>query len=286
MTQNPLAGAAMMALGMLLIPVSDGIAKLLLGMTDYQPAFLAWSRFALGICVVAPVALMLGAFRGLGWPFIRGQAVRGALIAATITLIVTGAGKAPLADVFGAFFIGPVVATILAALLLKERVKPLEWWAVALGFAGVMLVIQPSGEMHEGLVWGFVAGCCYGAFLTATRWTANTAPPMAQLAGQLFFGLLFLAPLGVGDLAAHGLQSPGWLIAMGTSSALANLFALFAFRQARAAYLAPVVYVQIIGAMTIGWMVFGDIPDLLAFAGLLLILAAGATRIPYSAFRK
>jgi drug/metabolite transporter (DMT)-like permease len=269
-----------MALAMILLPAGDAIAKHLTALTAYGAGFLAWSRFAVGLALVAPAAAAGGQLRGLDAMFLVRQALRGGLVASAITCVINAVEAAPLADVYGAFFVGPTAAIVLARLLLHEPVRPGEWVAVLLGFAGVLLVVRPTGAVSPGLVWALAAGLCFGGFLVATRWAAGTAPPMAQLAGQLFFGFAFLLPLGIGDLLRFGIEAPGWLIAMALFSALANLLQLFAVRHARAVVLAPVVYLQIVAATAFGWALFGDRPDGWTFAGLLVILTAGLCRVP------
>jgi len=240
----------------------------------------SWSRFVLGVAILLPIALARGWFRGLGWSFYFKQAVRGALVLGAITLILNGLKTIEMADAYGAFFIGPVVATLLARLLLKERVTSKEWIAVALGFAGVLLVVQPSFTMNTGILWALGAGTCYGSFLVATRWSAGSGPPMAQLTAQLMFAALFLMPLGLPDLLEHGVQMPGLLGLQGLLSAAANLLSILALARAPAAWLAPVGYLQIISATSLGWLMFGHQPGGLAVLGLILILAAGVSRIP------
>lgn len=277
---SPAAGIALMALAMILLPAGDAVAKHLTAITAYGAGFLAWSRFVVGLALVAPAAAAGGQLRGLGPMFLVRQALRGGLVASAITCVINAVKTAPLADVYGAFFVGPTAAIVLARLLLKEPVRPREWAAVLLGFAGVLLVVRPTGTVSPGLLWALGAGLSFGGFLVATRWAAGTAPPMAQLTGQLFFGFAFLLPLGLGDLLRHGIEAPGWLIVMALSSALANLLQLFAVRHAGAVVLAPVVYLQIVAATAFGWALFGDRPDGWTFAGLAVILLAGMFRVP------
>ena len=272
-------GYALMAIAMLLLPAGDTFAKLLTQETVYSAGFLAWSRFVVGSVIAVPVAWRLGALSRLGPDFFVRQAIRGGLVAGAITCVIKAVETAPLGDVYGAFFIGPTTAIGLAVILLGERVGWRDWVAVALGFVGVALVVKPTGALSEGLLWALASGCCFGGFLVATRWSAGSAPPMAQLAGQLAFGLLFLAPLGVGDVVTIGLVAPGLLLAQGLISATANLFQLLAVRHAGAARLAPVVYLQILAATTFGWLVFGDRPDAIAALGLATIISAGLFRI-------
>lgn len=279
MNRALLMAVVFMASGMSLIPIGDALAKAISGVSDYSPEFLAWSRFVVGSAIMLPLALFKGSFRGLGKRFYLRQAVRGLLIAMTLVFIITAVSLSPLADVFGAFFIGPVVATILAVILLKEQASWLEWLAVVLGFVGVLLVVQPGGAMSKGLLYALIAGLFYGSFLVATRWAAASGPPMAQLAAQLVFGLIFLAPLGFSDILNHGVQAGTLVVVMGLTSAAANFFSILALARARAAWLAPVVYLQIVVASIISTVVFKDPLNTLAIAGLVLIIFTGLLKL-------
>lgn len=286
MKPSPLLGVLIMAVGMMLLPVGDAMAKVLTEITLYSGAALAWSRFVVGAVLVTPFALAQGAFRGLGWGFVGRQALRGALISGAITSMTTAVGLAPLADVYGAFFIGPSLATILAVVLLNERARWPEWAAVALGLIGAMMVLRPTGQISVGLLFALLGGCFFGSFMVATRWATGTAPPMAQLSGQLIAGLIILVPLGLPGFLQYGLQGTGWILAMGVTSGLANLFQIMAFRHAGAVYLAPIVYTQIIAATVISWAVLGDRPEAWAMAGLVVIVSAAAFKVPWSGLRR
>lgn len=111
--------------------------------------------------------------------------------------MVTAVSHAPLADVFGAFFIAPAIATLLAATILKERVTRLDIISLTLGLIGVLMVARPGAAMNVGLLWALGGGALYGCFNAATRWSAAFAPPLAQIAGQLLFGALFTLPFAV-----------------------------------------------------------------------------------------
>ena len=269
----------MMAMAMVLLPLGDSIAKFLLVITPYGPEFLAWSRFAIGSAMLVPVVVVMGLMRSLGYRFYLAQALRGALVVAAICFIIRALDTTPLADAFGAFFVGPSLATLLAAVLLRERVGALEWTAVLVGFVGVLLVVRPAGEMQPGILWALLGGVSYGGMLVATRWAAGTGAPLAQVAAQFGFGCLFLMPVGVVELTASGVHQPNWLITMCACSVGANLLSVMALSRAPAAFLAPVVYLQIVAATVVSTAVFGDPVDMIAAIGLSLIVAAGLSRI-------
>ncbi len=269
-----------MAVGMVLIPIGDSIAKFLSVNTPYSAGFLAWSRFALGALLITPFALKAVVAADVGWAFYAKHSLRGLLISGTILMIITAVGISPIAEVFGAFFIGPVVAVLLSVILLKESVSRLEWTSVVLGFVGVLLVVQPDSVVSTGLLWALAAGVCYGSFLVATRWTAGSGPPVLQLAVQFYVGFMVLMPFAITDMHLHGLHKPLPIVVMGLTSALANFLSILALARAKAAYLAPMVYLQIVAATAIGVFVFHDQLDTLAVFGLGLILLAGSMKIP------
>ncbi len=267
-----------MALGMVFIPMGDGIAKHLQNVSHYTPTMLSWSRFAIGALLVLPWALATKQLPSLATSnrsFWIKQCVRGLLIAATVTMIVTAVGLSPIADVFGAFFIGPGISVILAHYLLRVPAKVTDWMAVVIGFVGVLMVVQPTGDISPGIPWALASGCCYGAFLVATRWASGSGPPIAQLAAQFSIATIALMPLGLPGFFSQGLVQPGWIFASAFLSGSANLLSILALSAVGNAVLAPVVYLQVVSATLVGLIAFGTIPNQLTALGLLLIVATG-----------
>ena len=274
-----------MTVGMILIPVGDALAKFISTQSAHTPGFLAWSRFAFGVIFLLPVGLVMKVFHGRDRAFYYAQALRGFCISMTLVFIITAVSLSPLADVFGAFFIGPVFATILSVLLLGERVNWLGWLCVIFGFVGVVMVVQPGLQGSTGVYFALLAGIFYGSFLTATRWAADSGPPFAQLLAQMLFGFVFLMPFGINgiyDYSNEDLQTAGLILVMGFTSAAANLASIIALKRASAAYLAPVVYLQVVAATIISVLFFNDSINTLALAGLAVIVFTGILKIPPS----
>ena len=277
---NLLIGLLCMATGMSLIPVGDAIARHISSVSSYSSGFLAWSRFALGMLFIIPLALTTTRPTQLRPGFTVKQITRGILLGCTLVFIIKAVTLSPLADVFGAFFIGPVLTIILSAVLLRETPTTLEWCSVLLGFAGVLLVVQPGFSFSAGMLWALLAGLFYGSFLTATRWAASSGPPVAQLAAQLVVGFLFLLPAGLSGLLQHGFVAGIPIILMAATSAAANYLSIIGLSHAPAAFLAPVIYLQIVGATLIGLFYFKDPINAITISGLVLILLTGLMRIP------
>ena len=182
----------LVALATTAIVCGDTAGKLLTG-AGVQPLFVAWSRFALAALLLFWVLGLgpAGLGRLLDWRLI----LRAALIVGAIASILTALRTEPIANVFGAFFIGPIVAYVLSALLLGERVSWARTVMLALGFAGVLLVVRPGGEMGTGMIFAVLAGTLYGSYLAATRWLTAFYPPPFLLGSQLLIGAGLLLPL-------------------------------------------------------------------------------------------
>lgn len=276
-----------MAIAMMLIPVGDAIAKHLSMVSSYSAGFLAWSRFAVGSLLIAPYVLSQSKNRtAFSRLFFKQQFIRAFLISSTIVMIIKGVSLSPLPDAFGAFFIGPILAVVLAVIFLKEQASRLEWLSVFLGFVGVLLVVQPSGQMSPGIPWALAAGVCYGSFLVATRWSAGNGSSQSQLATQLVFGAIILAPIAFNDLLTIGVSHPLTLLTMGLTSVSANYLLIIALSIAGAAWLAPVIYLQVVTATVIGVIWFSDIPNALSGVGLGIIVFTGFLRVPWGEVSK
>ncbi|MEM9344582.1 MAG: DMT family transporter [Pseudomonadota bacterium] len=256
-----------------LVPLGDTAGKLLVEGQGIAPEFVAWSRFALGVLLLLP-------FLGRSWPTRANVSdwrlwLRAALIAGGITSILTALKTEPLANVFGAFFVGPMISVVLSALILKEKVSLGRALLLVAGFAGVLLVVRPGFGMTPGLGFAFLAGVFYGAYLFSGRWLADVAPPRTLLLTQLVGGAILTLPLGVLFWPTISLEVAALVALSAAASAAGNLFLILAYGRASASQLAPFIYFQLIFATIFGRVVFNDIPDTLTFAGLALLIASG-----------
>jgi drug/metabolite transporter (DMT)-like permease len=149
---NPAAAAGrstrailLMVAAMAVLTVNDAIAK--------------WLTQRLPVGEVLAVRGALVVMLAIGWAVARGRTAelrvhdwrphlgRGALMAASTFLFVTSLSLMPIADAIAISFAGPIFGTMLAALLLGERVGWRRWTAVAVGFAGVIVMVRPTPDM-------------------------------------------------------------------------------------------------------------------------------------------
>ena len=271
MERSILLAVTIMSVGMLLIPLGDTAGKLMTS-SGIAPFFVAWTRYLIGLAVLLPFALHKDAVRLLSnWRIW----LRSAIQVVTITTILTALQTEPIANVFAAFFLGPMVSYILSVTLLKEQASAMRIILLAIGLGGVMLVVKPGFGMTPGLAWAAFSGCCYGMFLTASRWVSPLGKPVHLLITQLFIGALLLTPLGLLNLPPITPTLSGLVVWSAIASMLGNLLLVFAYARAGASVLAPFVYVQLVGATAYGWLVFDNWPDGLSALGLVVIFVSG-----------
>ncbi|RXT21993.1 hypothetical protein B5U98_16255 [Bosea sp. Tri-39] len=276
--RNETLGVVLMAVSMLIIPTSDAIAKYL--SSTHSPVFLSWIRYVAALGFVLPVALlqrgrmtaMASASSGRYW---LSQILRTAFLVAAMTLYFVAIVRIPLADALGAYFIAPIAATLLASIALRERLDRRKLLAVALGFVGAILVVRPGTETSTGTLIALASGFCIACYLVLTRATAQDRPPVATLTIQLVLGIAMLMPFALLQWTTPTREGLLLILLMGLVSTLSNLMTISAFRLAQVQTLSPFVYLELIGATALGFIVFGDLPSPMTWAGIAVIVVAG-----------
>lgn len=256
-----------------LVVLGDTAGKLLTA-GGVDPFVVAWSRFGLAAVLLLP-------FSGLSFAELSHLKdwrvlLRAALIASGICLILTALKTEPIANVFGAFFIGPIVSYALAVVFLGEKPSRVRAMLLGLGFLGVMLVVKPGFGATAGIVFALCAGVCYGAYLATTKMVASKFRPRFLLISQLLVGTIILTPLGLSvELPQLDVGISLLILGSALGSAMGNYLLVIANRMAEASLIAPLVYSQLISATVLGVLVFGDWPDLYSLAGLAIIIISG-----------
>ena len=267
-------GIALMTAGCALLTVNDAIMK---SLTHGYPT--GETIFVRGLFVAIPIALLV--FRGGGPSTLRvtnrrGQLLRAALLAGSMFLFLTSLRFLPLADAIALTFAGPLILTAVAPWALGERVGWRRRCAVAVGFAGVLIMLAPGGE---GLRWAAFLPLGAALFETArdivTRRLVATESSLSLTACSLgFVTLCALAtaghgwrPMSAGDI--------GLLAMAGCCVSVAFVLITEAFRHAEASLVAPFRYSSVLWAMLIGVIVFGDWPSPAMLAGAGLVVGSG-----------
>jgi drug/metabolite transporter (DMT)-like permease len=267
-------GACVMLCALAMLPGMDATAKHL--SQTLPTTEVVWARFLFYVIAIAPVALTkygAAAFRPQR-PLL--QIVRGLLFAGSAYAFFLSIARQPMADTMAVFFIYPLVILICSAAFLGERIGPLRWVMVALGFGGALLVIRPSlSGISAGDVFAILSGLGYAFGLMATRRLAAHDPGLvtgviSALVGVVLYSVampfLWLAPTPIDWL---------WMALLGAIAALGHYLLIAAHRLATAAQLAPYGYAEIVSTIFFGLVVFGDWPKPIVWLGILVIVASG-----------
>ena len=209
---------------------------------------------------------------------VTGWVAARALIDAFATLVfLVSVFHLPLATATAINMVTPLVIAALAAWWLRERVSPGRWLLILAGFGGVLMIIQPG---VDGLnVWAWL--CLAGTLLTALRdiITRRIPPDMPSI------GITLSTALGVTALAAVVMLFEGWkpmvlrewglLVAAAGFLAIGYQLIIRATRSGDISAVAPFRYVCLLLALVLGWAIWGHVPNLLAWAGIALVMGAG-----------
>lgn len=267
-------GVLFMLAAIAVLPIMDAIAKAL---TQRYPVLqVAWARFFFAFLVLLPFTPRASLGVLLRPPRLGLQLARSLCMVLAVLLFFTTLRFLPLADTLAICFLYPLVVLALAALFLGEPVGRNRWLAALAGFLGVLIVIRPGfAVFHPAALLGLLTSVVFASFAVLTRTLAASAPPAVLLVWGTLVGtivLSLLVPLAwvmprAGDLAL--------MLLMGSLGAVGHLLMLKAFEAAPAVVLAPIAYVEIVGAILLGWLVFGDLPDAATWVGTGIICAAG-----------
>ena len=274
-TPNVLRGILLIVAAVSTFAVMDTTAKYL--SRTYPVPAIVWARYAaqaLFMLLVLGPRLKLDLVRtrrpGL-------QLVRGLTLAAATLLFFSALSLMPIAEASAITFISPLLLTALSVALLRERVPPAAWLAVAAGFVGVLIIIRPGGAVFTpAALLPIATACCFAGYQIMTR----------QLAGidSSFTTLFYAAIIGTAlmscvvpffwhppETVAHGLLFVG----LGVLGAVGHFVLIRAFQHAPASTRAPFVYSQLVAVLALGYAVFGEFPDGWSLVGMAIIVASG-----------
>jgi drug/metabolite transporter (DMT)-like permease len=284
--QNPLQGMTIMAGAMIILPTMDAIAKYMATFEGMSPGQITFYRFFFQlVCTLPLLVTMLGASAlSAKRPWLN--LLRGMLHGAASLLFFVAVKYMPLADVFAIYFVEPFMLAALSAIFLGDRVDWRRWLAIAVGFGGAMIVIQPSFEIF-GLKALLPVACAFlfALYLFMNRAIGEADSPltmqtMAGIGGTVFMAVSLWTGSTLGNPDFAPSLPTSWLglvllLILGSISGYAHMLVVRAFRLAPLSLLAPFQYFEIISATVLGYALFGDFPNASKWLGILIIVGSG-----------
>ncbi len=240
--------------------------------------FIVWSRYT-GHCLM--MLLFLAPSHGFALVAARQpglQILRGLLLVGTTALGAVALKRMPLAETTALLFVTPLLVSVLAVPMLKERLSPLRLAAVSSGLGGVLMIARPDGELSAGgIAYALAAAGCYSLYQIYTRRAAANEPAMAMLFYTALVGTLVTTAAlpWLWDAPSPSLGDAALLASLGLLGGSGHFLLIHAFRLAPVGVLSPLLYVQLVWATLLGWLVFAQIPDSWTFGGITIIAASG-----------
>jgi len=273
--RDRLTGIALMCGALFLFAGNDATGKYLNGYMDSLQV--VWARymsaFTIAIILINPVKSP-GLVR-TGRPWL--QLGRSTLLLVSTTLNFIALRYLQLDQTMTIMFCTPFLVALLSCPLLGEWIGWRRWTAIIVGFCGVLLVARPgAGGIHPAALMIFGSAFCYALYSIATRVLARTDSDQTT---NFYSNLVGAAAATVAVPFVWTPQSNPKVIAlmcaMGLFSGFGHYMLIRAHRLAPAAVLAPFIYSEIVWMITLGFLVFGDVPNHWTLAGVVVVILSG-----------
>ena len=272
---NPNAkGILWQIIGMLFFGSMDAVSKHL---TSSLPVIeILWVRYLFFALFGFLLAVHYSGLRGLrtSIPFL--QIARGLALVFEIVLFTYAFRYLPLADAHVMAASVPLIVLALAVPILKERVGHRRWFAVVLGFLGVLIILRPGfGNWQPILFLPLLGAFGFAVYLVLTRMAAkfDTIGTSAFYTGVVGLSVLTIfLPL---EWKTPTIEEWGWLLLASVLGLCGHISVIKALSIAEASVLQPFFYVVLVWATFLGFIIFDDIPDFITIIGACIIVGSG-----------
>lgn len=277
------AGLLWVLAGFCTLSIGDAIVK---GMAGMWPApAMAATRYIVGSIGLATLLAWREGLPAIRLPKDKLQWVRGIAISVSALCMFLAVWIMPLAEATTIAFTQPMITAILGMLILGEPARRSTWITTAIAFIGVIIVLRPNFDaVGWGVLLPLVSSLCMAIVIITNRAVAGSASVLAMQYYMSVTAMIFLlVATGVGHLSgapAFTVEWPHWSVIarctfIGVSASFAQWFLYMGTMKAGAGTVAPMTYGQLLMAVTLGWVFFGEHPDPIALGGAAIIVGAG-----------
>lgn len=274
-SRDTLIAFLFMGVSITLLPFMNVAAKYL--SVDYPTTMVLWARYT------GHLVFMMAMFmprRGLS--LLRAtrpgvHIVRSLLMFVSTVCFFTALRWIDVPTASAINFTGPLIVTALAAPMLGEAVGPRRWAAVAVGFAGAMIIIRPGGaDTHWAMLLVLVTALTYALYQIVTRKTSAADTPETSITYIAVVGAVLSSLVVPFDwVTPRTAADIGLFCLLGLIGGVGHYFIIKAFQLGEASLLSPFAYGQLIMATVLSWLAFGTFPDHWTFVGAGVIVASG-----------
>lgn len=184
--------------------------------------------------------------------------------------------RIPLANATLLTYSAPLWMPLIAWAVTRQRVAAATWIGAGLGFAGVVLVLQPQGhDLRIGELSALAGALTLAVAMMTVRWLGATEPVTRILVYYFGLSTLLSMPIAVADWAPVPLSVWPWLTGLGFAQLFSQILIVVAYRYASAEKLGPFIYTVIVFTAVIDWAVWDHAPTLSTYLGMILVIGGG-----------
>lgn len=255
--------------------IQDATSKILVQTySPFQTTMVRYWGFAVFSLIVAARQAPLREALRSRYPLL--QIVRGVLLVLDIWFFATGLQTVPLAEMQAIVLVYPLMVTLAAVPFLGEKVGPFRLVAVAVGFAGALLVIRPGAmPFGWGAFYSLVSAACYAVYIVVTRRISahdGTAVSMVYVA---LVGLVMTTAVGLPSWQPIEPGAIGYFLVVVATTCIGHGLMMKALSLAPASVLQPFNYLVLPAAVVLGVVIFNHWVDPLSLVGAALVVGAG-----------
>jgi len=240
-----------------------------------NPYVMAFLRYFFGSLFLLPVIWRLGFQRALHTRRMPLHVLRGALHAGGMMLWFVGLPLTTLASITALGFTGPIFVTIGAALFLGEDVRLRRWIAVAVGFAGAMIIIRPGiGDLGIGAIVILISTPIFSASNLISKALARTDSAATIVIWQNITIVLFAAPVALWFWQTPSWTDVLWFLAAGLCGTLGHICQQNGYQLADITLLQPIGFLSLLWNALLGFFLFSQQPDVWTFVGAAVIFSS------------
>jgi drug/metabolite transporter (DMT)-like permease len=240
-----------------------------------NPYVMAFMRYFFGTLILLPLVMKLGVHRAMRTHRLPLHLSRGAIHAGGMFLWFIGLPLTTLASITALGFTGPIFVTIGAALFLGEDVRLRRWIAVAVGFAGAMIIIRPGGgDLGLGAIVILISTPLFSASNLISKGLARTDSAPTIVIWQHLTIVLFAAPVALWFWQTPSWTDVLWFIAAGLCGTGGHICQQNGYQLADITLLQPIGFLSLLWNTLLGFFLFSQQPDIWTFVGAAVIFAS------------
>jgi drug/metabolite transporter (DMT)-like permease len=267
---DPIKAIALAVSATVLFGSSDTISKYLSGSLPIVEFI--WIRYVLFLITAACLVRR----RSILPRNPRLQITRGLCVVGSSILFVYGVRQMTMAQATTISFLSPLLITILSIPLLGETVGPRRWAAVGVGMLGMLVVVRPGlGGFQPAALFGVASAFCWALALIITRKISNSDTPQTTVLWSAGIGTAVLSMILPFQAIWPTPKQLGLSLVLGVLASGGQWVVILAHRIAPASLLAPFFYSQLLWVSVLGFLVFGNLPDVWTIVGATIIAASG-----------